>query len=421
MSFSQLYNQYLHIPKLQPFRFVKRQYADEFFFKDEIPSVEKQQTYNQIWEALDPMTFQLKIKYTFLSRIIRPEFTLIDCQQNVMATFKFNSLYTDSDGWTYVHIYKTLQYYNSAIFPDGTYYIKLNFRLADDETQDIYYSEPIDIKQTHENSVLLEYRHETNDFDMIFQKRLIDLKTQIEAGEINPYDVIATVPLYQMRVKGGFYAKGFAPASVDEIYADITHDQTILSSVPFNTKTLTIGDNAGVPNWQIDKVNRVLSCTFLRINDEYYTKADGATLEQVAYTDRNVKGAWAINLTDFDNKYGKTYRPLQMKKGIGKVIIGNGFVITDSAGPVPVFTPDILIKEIYLVAPYSSGAEKAQFTVIAGSGARVTSITATVTAVTKVNDVVKTVPFIVAVGDVVKHEFAEAATEGQIIMYGEIL
>ena len=81
------YNQYLHIPYLQPFRFVKRAYADENFWKDDISSLETETCYKQIFNATDTLSFQIKLKQSVISLFVEPQIHLIDCNGNIMLNF----------------------------------------------------------------------------------------------------------------------------------------------------------------------------------------------------------------------------------------------------------------------------------------------------------------------------------------------
>jgi len=343
-----LFYNYLQIPHVNPFKFVKSTNTNDRFFKDGISSLETPATYHQLWEADDAMTFQIQAKLTFLSKVHKPVYELVDCEGNVIKTFDEYVMHVDSDSWAYLHLSTVFQQVGANTFPEGTYYIRMTFTLLDNVTQNVYYSEPIDIAYKHEHTVLLGYRHSANDYGTVFQKKLIDYKTQIDAGTKNPYDLISPYPLYQLRVRGGLWSKDFKPSSDDKIYSDQTHDTKILSSIPFNVYRFTFGDNEGIPNWMIDKINRIFCCEYVLIDEtDYYTKRDGASLEQVAYTFRFPKGAWAMDLERYDNAYTKIYRAFRTKPGyIGGATISSGFLINADPAPAPTFEAVLITSSV---------------------------------------------------------------------------
>ncbi len=86
-----------------------------------------------------------------------------------------------------------------------------------------------------------------------------------------------------LRVLGKIKYK--SPASRDTIYEDQVLNQSILNSVPFRIWELTIGGSSGIPDYLIDKVNRILGCSNLLIDGRLFTKSEGAKLEERALED----------------------------------------------------------------------------------------------------------------------------------------
>jgi hypothetical protein len=327
---------YLVLPKLSPFHFVKRQNGLDEFFTDSISDLEQTVVFKQKHNATDPLTFQMKVLTSHLKTATDYYAQLIDDDEVVYATFNSEVLYTDSDGWSYIHFNKTLQANTMAVFPDGTYVIQVVFTLSDDSTDD-YLSEPIEIKQSHENTILLGYRHSENDFDMIHQKKLIDYKTDIDAGTTTPQSLIVAAPVYRMRVEGGLWSKDEAPASDDVAYVDETRSTKMLSSTPFNKYLFSFGNNDGLPNWLIDKINRVFSCEFVKIDRTFYTKSDGASFAQLHFTERYPMGAWSLEVVPYENDYSKTYKALMTDDGVGNQVISAGLVVANTITPTPTF------------------------------------------------------------------------------------
>jgi hypothetical protein len=98
----------------------------------------------------------------------------------------------------------------------------------------------------------------------------------------------------------------------------------------------------------IDKINRIFCCEYVLIDEtDYYTKRDGASLEQVAYTFRFPKGAWAMDLERYDNAYTKIYRAFRTKPGyIGGATISVGFLINADPAPAPTFEAVLITSSV---------------------------------------------------------------------------
>ena len=106
-----------------------------------------------------------------------------------------------------------------------------------------------------------------------------------------------------LRMYGGINL--FDPGFEDVDFIDQEYNVTLLNSVVFRSFTLNIGNAKGVPDWVVDKVNRVLSCEIVNIDGDYYQKNDGAewTLKRPDPTTENQK-VWSgasIEILPVDN------------------------------------------------------------------------------------------------------------------------
>lgn len=144
-----------------------------------------------------------------------------------------------------------------ANVPDGFYYFRVSINTVGD-----YQSEPIHVKTTHENTSVILYTNDQNDFGIKFSK----------TGTTN-------TNIFKIRVPGGFLTEGFNPGSKDVVFTNQSYDVTLVNSIPFAVNRFTLGHGTGVPNWLADKFNRILSCTTVEINNRQYTKTEGAKLE----------------------------------------------------------------------------------------------------------------------------------------------
>lgn len=113
-------------------------------------------------------------------------------------------------------------------------------------------SNTIQVKENHEDTVLLKYRNSYNKFGIIFDT-----------------DVV-----FYTRVEGS--VRNYEPKSNDEIYNDQIMNATKLYSVPYNIFTFFAGGSLGIPDYMIDLVNRIFSCNMIKIDDYWFEKIEGA-------------------------------------------------------------------------------------------------------------------------------------------------
>ena len=169
---------------------------------------------------------------------------------------------------------------------EGIYFIEVRVVVVVDPesvtltTQDrVLRSEPIHIAEAHEKTVLIKYSNDSNKFNLKFIT-----------------DFVSPPQLYfYLRVEGGILSDGFKPGSKDEVYIDQVRSVVLLDSEPFIIYTFSFGSATGMPNWLADKINRVLSCNLVTINNKQFSKNDGAKLEPSRSENYSLAG-WKIDL-----------------------------------------------------------------------------------------------------------------------------
>jgi hypothetical protein len=159
---------------------------------------------------------------------------------------------------------------------DGYYYLRITAGAL------VMVSEPIHIKETHNYSIKLEYSNYKDKDGLIFQSG-IEL---------------------QMRVGG--HIKYKAPASRDTFYEDQSLDPTTLDSVPYRIHELYVGGTTGIPDYLVDRINRVLGCSSFTVDGKSFTKSDGAKLEEKSADDYSLRG-WAVDLQESENPFSAEY------------------------------------------------------------------------------------------------------------------
>lgn len=156
--------------------------------------------------------------------------------------------------------------------PDKFYWIKLI--LPDGK---VWISEPIEVKVTHKNTLLLEYRNSRYHGNVIFE-------TGIKFG----FRVEATI---------GF----LDPGSENTIYNDQKHNPTLLNSKTFRAWPFQIGGTRGCPDWVYDKINNIWSCNDVTIDGISYARTGDGKFEFTTAERYLLRGA-TMNIAEGINR-----------------------------------------------------------------------------------------------------------------------
>lgn len=275
-----------HIPLLNPVRF-RGSLVDQYY-SDAIPFFEYKHEHFQPWQHGDTIRVQFSVSTDFVD-ISAPEtwVTLNSCTHDVVAGSFIPEVVRFVSGMTYNYTFVM-----NVPAVTGYYFIKI--KLPDTTLTSYYYwySEGLNIKATHEGTVLLKYTCDGVFHDMYFE-----------------YPSLNNIEFYH-RFKGGFKSKDITPSSVSNIFADQSHSMTILSAIPYNVKKLTIGDNYGIPNYEIDFLNRAFCCETITIDGVSVCKTETG-IEQIEYAENVSKGVWKIELAESPNDESITYSYLR--------------------------------------------------------------------------------------------------------------
>lgn len=142
---------------------------------------------------------------------------------------------------------------------EGEYFVSIRYRkfLAGSYTYTYLISEPINVKQSHENTLLFEYENSYNTQGIIFEQLSAPFHFRVHSAltELNPDSKFTT-------------------------YEDEPLNLEMLSGTPFRLWTLGIGGNGNpIPQWVADKIERITLCDTLKIDGKLYTRNEGAKLE----------------------------------------------------------------------------------------------------------------------------------------------
>lgn len=163
-------------------------------------------------------------------------------------------------------------------YPEGVYFFLYEIGTP---VMRVLISEPIYIKQEHEDTLLFQYKHKQFRGNMIFE-------TGIEPS---------------VRVKG--HLKKQEPKSKDTLYEDQVLDMTILKSTPYRVFDLTLQQ---IPDWFAEIFNWILGCSSVRIDGRYYTKnGDDAKFEKDVPAYYDALADYRIELRESTNRNSKMF------------------------------------------------------------------------------------------------------------------
>ena len=269
------------IPFLNPLQF--RKIPDGKFACDLIPSFEQKSVYVQKFQRGDILRFQVQLLkgnwYSISYRILNEYFNQVSSYTG--GLIGSNEEY---DIWSVKDIDNILN------LPSGIYFLELQIVVIIEgaNVNKQFITEPFEIVDELPDSLLIEYSHDGNEFDIAFY----------------PTGNPANRRFFQLRVEGGITSDGFSPASKDTFYIDQVRDVVMLNSIPFNVYKFTFGPGCGIPNWMADKINRILSLAYVEINGRQYVKNEGAKFEPIREKGYPFAG-WQIELVT-ENVYSIT-------------------------------------------------------------------------------------------------------------------
>jgi hypothetical protein len=237
---------------LSPFQWTKEgytnpviyntKYRDDWQYPDTIGSLYEPKGYLQPWQKNDIPPFQI------LSNYAPHQLELYDCDGNQIDTFVLAYAASSIEG-TGQRAYEAFVALNG--YDEGVYQFKLK---SGSPVLETYVSNFFDLKQ-HENTVLFEVSHDENDYDMVFETGIVT----------------------KLRVHGEL--REFQPGADRIIFIDQPRNAVQLSGKSFSTEKLIIGDEFGVPDYLIEKINDLFLCSSVLIDGKQWVGNEGARFE----------------------------------------------------------------------------------------------------------------------------------------------
>lgn len=100
------------------------------------------------------------------------------------------------------------------------------------------------------------------------------------------FDVSGNKRVFKTRVEGGFKSDSRQLAVENEQFRTQKQEPINLYSVPYEKRTLTIGDNEGVPFEIARLLNNIFCLSSVKINGVSYTRSESSILEQQTIAER---------------------------------------------------------------------------------------------------------------------------------------
>jgi hypothetical protein len=170
-------------------------------------------------------------------------------------------------------------------------------------------SEPFNLQHHHQGTMLFEYNNSYNSQGMIWnflkqnpiQKRLFSAFTKID------------------------------PNSKNYIYQNLFYDTTLLSGVPYRVYSLAFGgDNNAIPEYEADLINNIFCCDNVKIDGKYFTKNEGANLEDNKEVNHPLAG-YLLKVMQKESDNSVTLDPL-LRAYLGDVPNTKNFYVGNCCG-----------------------------------------------------------------------------------------
>lgn len=269
----------LFVPHLCPVKFVRLgatlpaqyhfKHMDEWWFSEQIQHFVHQPKYFAKWQTND--VIKLQCQTNGLGPV---QVELLNAQGTVVATVPLNNVADPSVVLPQVLFEGSV---NLNGLDEGAYYLLLSAGTGGTISQMI--SEPLHIKADHPDTLLFEYSNKRNKQACVF----------------------TTGYKPSFRVEG--WLDGFKPDSQFTTHVNQPADIELLNGIPIRGHRLNIGYNEGLPDWAIDKMNRIML-----LND---VSADGLAISRDGdskFEEINIPGSplkfWSIRIREAKNRDG---------------------------------------------------------------------------------------------------------------------
>lgn len=263
-----------NIIKIEPYNHLR--YEDEWYHSN-----------LQGWQKADAKCYQIVQKNDYLSLQLMANkgstvtVSLYNCVGRLFKTDNFDIVPFSSDTeindelMSYYQ-FESYNYFENAAYKDNIYYLRITVSFDNGKSQS-FLSEPIDLREKHHDSILIEYQNSYNKNNVLFEQ---------------------TSQKFCFRVKG----VGTASPQTDKvIFKDQYNDSVLLSGDSYILWEFVIGGKGFyLPDYAISILNDVLSLDSLKIDNKRYTPTEETSIEKQD-NDRTYTSASFV-LAEYRNK-----------------------------------------------------------------------------------------------------------------------
>lgn len=234
-----------------------------------------------------------------------------------------------------------LHYWNFAtgehITTPGVYYYVIRLAYSPDR---LYISEPIYVRSTWAETVVIECRNDTNKGETGVIFNFIPNQNDSYLGTFS-------TPTFRHRVEGDIIS--YVLQDNTAYFEEQDFEVRQMSSYAWKEPILNIGGSEGVPMYLFDKINAAFTCERVYINDTRYTKANGAN--------------WQMNEGGYSPLYnGEINIRIYNKQDEVTDVTGNVITLFEEPVPDPATAPYYIYVMGLVGAPIFSGEYVADLT-----------------------------------------------------------
>jgi hypothetical protein len=288
--------------------------------------------YCQKWQLTDDVPFQFHINA--LANFDTLTVNVINCKGAVVGTVQSNNYLQFAGGNYYNNVpLDTYQYgfsFAELNLPAGRYYVLITIDRGGSIRR--YISEPMDVKAVWPNTLLWQYNHDENDYDVFF----------------------SLGPNFQFRVEGEFANENMSfedSRFIDQVNRPklIRSDRMLSCDVVLGAKTYR-NSQFGIPKWLVDIAGESLRCSSVAIDNKLMVRAENATFDlkpllpstlctaTIAMEDPDPAAKTTFGVTDIEiaaapASFPYALSPLTLSNGISTFALNpsNGSEIIDAA------------------------------------------------------------------------------------------
>lgn len=234
-------------------------------------------------------TYSYEAYSTVTSTAANPRIRLTVTKDGVVI-FDQSAVQTNTSSIIYTGIAQPGSIYTAKVTTEDTSAVVTPINIADATAVPVnrksWRSCPIDVQDSHPETMLYQYTNSYNKNDIIF--------TGGTGREILLLRVEANI-------------RNFQPKSQKQSFNDQEYDGTLLSGITYRTHINWVG-GTGIPDWVIDKLNLIFSFDSVKIDTTYYEVTEDFKGEREQYQ-LNQDGRWQLPVQEIPGDPGESYQP----------------------------------------------------------------------------------------------------------------